>query len=48
MNERRARSRTLLPGLNHTLEEGEYEPFCALQEENLIHAALNLNTHIKQ
>ena len=31
-------------GLNHTLEEGEYEPFCAHQEQNLIHAARNLNT----
>ena len=30
--------------LNHTLEEGEYEPFCAHQEQNLIHAARNLNT----
>ena len=39
-----ARLRTLLPGLNHTLEEGEYEPFCAHQEQNLIHAARNLNT----
>ena len=34
----------VITGLNHTLEEGEYEPFCAHREQNLIHAARNLNT----
>ena len=38
------RLRKLLPGLNHTLEEGEYETFCVHQEQNLIHAVRNLNT----
>ena len=31
----------VITGLNHTLEEGEYETFCAHLEQNLIHAARN-------
>ena len=31
----------VITGLNHTLEKGEYETFCAHLEQNLIHAARN-------
>ena len=41
-----AEKRNLSAGRCHTQEEGEYEFFYAHQEQNLIHAARNLNTRL--